>query len=439
MHPISRTAPLKTPEAGPRKIRGLRWWIAGALFSVTAVNYIDRETLSFLGPYLEREFHWRNQEFALLLIAFRVAYAAGQSLTGPLVDRLGTRLGLTITVAWYSLVAVLTSMAKGLRSFCVFRFLLGIGESANWPASTKAVAEWFPKHERAWAVAFFDSGTCGAAIVPTLVVFLLHRFGGWRPAFIVTGAFGFIWLAVWWRLYRPPEQHKRITAAERQLIARERSEDGLPPAQRSRWGQLVRLPQTWGIILARSLMDPVIFFVYDWLPIYIVAKGLRLENSLLVVWLPLLISEAGNFVGGGLSSSLIRRGWAVGQARKTVMMVFALGVSSIALTVFTSNLYALTALVTLSTFACGAWMTNGLVLPSDLYRSEAVATVSGMSGTGGGIATGISTFLVGFISDRYSFRPLLIGAGALPIAATAFVLLFIRNTRASGQGLVRRV
>ena len=157
----------------------LRWWIGLLLFSSTVINYIDRQTLSVLAPYLMREYNWKNEDFALVVIAFRLAYAGGQTAAGRFLDVVGTRLGLTLTVTWYSIAAMLTSLASGLRSFCGFRFLLGLGESANWPGATKAVAEWFPKRERGWAVALFDSGSSiGGAIAPLLVVWLYHTFGG---------------------------------------------------------------------------------------------------------------------------------------------------------------------------------------------------------------------------------------------------------------------
>jgi MFS transporter, ACS family, hexuronate transporter len=154
-----------------RPISNLRWWIGGLLFASTVINYLDRQTLSVLAPYLKNDYHWNNEQFALIVIAFRVSYSVGQTISGRIIDRIGTRKGLTITVVWYSLAAMSTSFAVGLRSFAVFRFLLGAGESANWPAATKAVSEWFPKRERGWAVALFDSGSSiGGAIAPLLVI-----------------------------------------------------------------------------------------------------------------------------------------------------------------------------------------------------------------------------------------------------------------------------
>jgi len=176
-------------------IRGLRWYIGGLLFLSTVINYIDRQTLSVLAPDIKREFGWNNQTFALLVISFRVAYALGQTACGRFLDAVGTRKGLSLTVAFYSISAMLASTASGLRSLCTFRFLLGAGESANWPGATKTVAEWFPRSESGWAVALFDSGSSiGAAIAPFLAFWVYEISGGWRPAFLVTGALGLLWI-----------------------------------------------------------------------------------------------------------------------------------------------------------------------------------------------------------------------------------------------------
>src|SRR5579864_743218 len=209
-----------------KPIASLRWWIGGLLFASTVINYLDRQTLSLLAPYLKREYHWTNSDYANIAIAFRVAYSIGQTVFGRLMDRIGTRRGLTLSVIWYSAVSMLTSLASGFYSFATFRFLLGAGESANWPAATKAVSEWFPKRERALATALFDSGSSiGGAIAPFIVLWIYFRWG-WRPAFAVPGVLGFLWLIAWRWLYYSPEQHPRISAAELSLIVADRAEDG---------------------------------------------------------------------------------------------------------------------------------------------------------------------------------------------------------------------
>jgi len=419
---------------GRRPIKHLRWWIGGLLFASTVINYIDRQTFSVLGPYLKIEYHWNNEQFALIIIAFRVAYSIGQTISGRIIDRVGTRKGLTVTVIWYSIAAMLTSLAVGLRSFAVFRFLLGAGESANWPAATKAVSEWFPKRERGWAVALFDSGSSiGGAIAPLLVIGLYKYFGGWRPTFIITGTLGFLWLGVWRWLYFPPEKHPRISEEELKTILDDRQDEELAEKRTSpamSWKDLVKLPQTWGIIAARTMTDPIWFFITDWFAIYLVAKGINPERALIAFWIPFVAADLGNFFGGGMSSWLIRRGWPVLRARKAVVIFGGLGMALLIPTIFTGNLFALAGLFAISTFAYASFSTIALVLPSDLYRSESVATVSGMSGTGAGLGTIVSTYLIGYVSDRYSFEPILIAASLVPLVGMVLVLLLIRDTRA---------
>ncbi len=420
----------ETTRVGPRPISNLRWWIGGLLFASTVINYLDRQTLSVLGPYLKIQYQWNNQQFATIVIAFRIAYSVGQTVAGRLIDRVGTRKGLTITVIWYSIAAMLTSLAMGLRSFAFFRFLLGAGESANWPAATKAVSEWFPKKERGWAVALFDSGSSiGGAIAPLLVVGLYKFFGGWRPAFVITGTLGFLWLGAWRMLYHPPESHPRISDAEREMILADRvkvENTGENDSSKSQWSELLKLPQTWAIIAARTLTDPVWFFITDWFAIYLVTKGINPEQGLLAFWIPFLAADLGNFFGGGVSSWLIKRGWSVINARKAVVIFGGLGMTLLIPTVFTSSLFSLAGLFAISTFAYASFSTMALVLPSDLYNTSSVATVSGMSGTGAGLGTIISTYLIGYVSDHYSFEPILITASLIPFVGMILVLVLIR-------------
>ncbi len=430
-----------------------RWWIGGLLFASTVINYLDRQTLSVLGPTLKLELHWSNQDFALVIISFRLAYAVVQAAAGAVLDRLGTRNGLTLSVLWYSTIACLTSLASGLRSFCAFRFLLGAGEAANWPGATKAVSEWFPRRERGWAVALFDSGSSvGAAVAPALVLLLVRHFGGWRPAFVVTGLLGFAWVVVWRFSYHPPERHPGLSESERRMILADRAEERgrfdddaeerLPlGAEIGRilrsWAELLRLRQTWGAIAARGLSDPVWFMIADWFAIYLAAKGFSLEQTAAGFWVPFLAADLGNFAGGGLSSHLIRRGWPVGRARKAVIVGGALGVLALVPAAFLSGFAVLVACFAVATFSYAALSTMALSLPADLYQSRAVATVSGLGGTGAGLGTIGSTYLIGLIADHFSFRPILVTASLVPLLAAGLVVLLVRNTARSGQGVLK--
>lgn len=413
------------------------------LFLSTIINYIDRQTLSLLAPYLKVQYHWTNTDYAYIVIAFRVAYSIGQTVFGRAIDRLGTRLGLTLTVAAYSLISLLTPLARGLYSFGLFRFLLGAGESANWPGAAKAVSEWFPKQERGLATAFFDSGSSvGGAIAPFIVLSIYFRWG-WRPAVAVPGLLGILWILLWRRIYQPPQLHPLVSKAERALIARDRDDlqaDGFP---RLSMADLLRLPQTWGTIVARSFTDPVWFFVTDWFPIYLVAKGFDLKSSFVAVWVPFIAADLGNFFGGIASGRLVKAGWSLGAARKAVVVFGGLGVILLIPTIFTTKLWMITLLFALATFAYAAFSTIANVLPSDLYHSTSVATVSGFGGTGSGIGTIIAFLLVGHYSDlrqgmtTHAFDPIIWVAGLIPFCGMILVLLLIRNTEATRKGLVR--
>ena len=353
------------------------------------------------------------------------------------MDRIGTRRGLTLTVIAYSVISMLTSLARGFYSFMTFRFLLGAGESANWPAATKAVSEWFPKRERALATALFDSGSSiGGAIAPFIVLEIYFRWG-WRPAVAIPGLLGFAWIIVWRWLYHAPEIHPRISEEERNLIAADRI--SLEPQQSLKqgtsWRDLLRLPETWGTIVAKSFTDPVWFFITDWFPIYLVAKGIELRSGLLAVWIPFIATDLGNFFGGAVSGYLVKRGWSVTSARKTVIVFGGIGVMLLIPTVLTNNLYAITLLFALSTFAYGSFTTMANVMPADLFPSESVASVSGLSGTGAGIGTIIAFKLIGHFSDlraasmAHSFDPILIVAGLVPFVGMILVLILIRDPK----------
>jgi ACS family hexuronate transporter-like MFS transporter len=444
--PVAATVSKKAP------IKNLRWYIGGLLFLSTVINYIDRQTLSVLGDHLVNEYKWSCTDFAMLIIAFRVAYAFGQTGAGRFLDWIGTRKGLSLSVTFYSVAAMLTSLATGLRSFAFFRFLLGAGEAANWPGATKAVSEWFPKRESGWAVALFDSGSSiGGAIAPFLVFWVYHTFGSWRPAFIVTGALGFLWLLLFRRLYHRPEDHPRLSAEERKYILTERADavtaETADRTQRLSYRTLLQLPQTWGYIIGKTLTDPIWFFITDWLAIFLASKGHKPEESLLAFWVPFLAADIGNFAGGGFSSWLIKRGWPVGAARKLVIVISGIGMTMLIPIVFTDSYLWLVACIAISTLAYASFSTMVLNLPADIYPTGSVAAVSGMGGTGAGIGTIIATYLIGLVSDcrsgsrpdPSSFEPILIAASLIPLVAMIAVLALVRNNRATREGTVNPI
>ncbi|HET8966552.1 MAG TPA: MFS transporter [Candidatus Acidoferrum sp.] len=426
-------------------IRNLRWWIGGLLFASTVINYIDRQTLALLAPFLTQEHRWTHTDYANLLISFRIAYSVGQTLCGRFIDRVGTKRGLSLSVLWYSIVSMATSLATGFYGFATFRFLLGAGESANWPGAAKAVSEWFPKRERGLAAALFDSGSSiGGAIAPFIVLPIYYRWG-WRPAFVIPGFLGFLWLFAWRRGYYLPADHPRISPAERQMILADTTETQLPAERRNSWAGLLKLPQTWGAIAAKTLTDPVWFFIADWFPLYLLAKGIPLKTGLIAFWVPFIGADLGNFFGGWASGYLIKRGWSLGAARKAVVIFGAIGVTLLIPTIFTANLAAIATLFGLATFCYAAFSTIANVLPSDLFTGGSVASVFGFSGTGAGIGTIIAFKLIGYFSDAnqsvpgHSFDKVIVVAGLVPLLGMILVLLLVRNTRATKEGLVRPV
>jgi ACS family hexuronate transporter-like MFS transporter len=422
----------------------LRWSIGALLFTSTVINYLDRQTLSILAPFLKADFHWDNTDYAVIVIAFRIAYSL-QTASGRLIDRLGTRRGITLTVAWYSLVSIFTPLARGLRSFAFFRFLLGAGESANWPAATKAVSEWFPKSERGLATALFDSGSSiGGAIAPFLILGIYTRWG-WRPAFVVPGLLGFLWLIVWRWLYYPPEFHPFVSAEERNMLLLERAPIETVPKEPLRWIQLLTIPQTWGVIVARTFTDPVWFFITDWFPIYLATKGFDLRDSLIAVWVPFIAADLGNFAAGFATGFLVKRGWAVGNSRRMVIVAGGCGMTLLIFAIFVSNLYVLTGLFALATFFYAAFSTIAHVLSTDLFPGPVVASVSGLGGTGSGLGTIAASYLVGRLADAnqaaaaHSFDSILVAGGIIPFVGMLLVLLLVRNNRFTELGQTRRI
>lgn len=264
---------------------------------------------------------------------------------------------------------------------------------------------------------------------------------------MIPGVLGFVWLIAWRWLYHPPETHPRIGQSERQMILADRFDSEARPSSsaKPRWSDLLRLPQTWGTIIAKAFTDPVWFFVTDWFPIYLVAKGIELRSGLIAVWIPFLAADLGNFFGGGMSGFLIKRGWALGKARKALVVFGGIGVTLLIPTILTTNLYLITLLFALATFCYASFSTIANVLPSDLYNSDSVASVSGLSGTGAGIGTIVAFKLIGYLSDArratttHAFDPIIVVAGLVPFLGMILVLLLVRNSQATKDGLVRRI
>ncbi|MEO8130316.1 MAG: MFS transporter, partial [Bryobacteraceae bacterium] len=288
-----------------------RWWIVWALFGSTVLNYFNRQTLSVLAPLISKELHLSHSELSHIFAAFQISYALTWLLGGIFLDVVGTRLGLSIAVVWWSLVSLITSFATSVSTFSALRFLLGIGEGFNWPGASKAVAESFPPQERGLAVAIFDSGSSvGGALAALCIPWIALKFG-WRTAFSFSGVLGFAWLAWWLLVYPAPSKAARAAARE-----------GRKRQSFRAWLPILRKRETWAIVLGRSLTDPVWWFYVFWLPQYLSdTRGFSLEKIALFAWIPFVAADAGNFAGGFASGALIKRGMSVMRARKVVCVV----------------------------------------------------------------------------------------------------------------------
>ena len=424
----------------PRSTGRVRWWIVWTLFFSTAINYISRQTFSVLAPLITAQFHLTHTELARILGAFQISYAVTWLLGGIFLDAVGTRIGLALAVVFWSLVNILTGFATSAFGFASFRFLLGIGEGLNWPGASKAVADWFPREERGLAVAIFDSGSSVGGAVAAMVIPIIALAFGWRWAFVFSGVLGFIWLAMWLRIYHPLDRHPRVTEAEVSLIRAGQDAHRIsarPGLQR--WLSLVRDRNVWGIVLGRALTDPIWWFYVFWLPQYLSdARGFSLERIALFAWLPFVAADLGNFTGGFVSGYCIRHGLSVISTRKWVCAISCLPILAGIPAFSVHNVYVALALICFALWGYASWSTMGLTLPSDLFPEDVVATITGLSGLAAGLAGTVFTLAVGVLVDRFSYRPAFLAAGLLPLFATASVLLLVRPSGSNPEASVRR-
>jgi MFS transporter, ACS family, aldohexuronate transporter len=410
------TQPVPRPsEIGASGKNRRRWWIVWTLFGSTAINYINRQTLSVLAPVISQQFHLNHAQLSNIFGAFQFAYAATWLLGGIFLDVVGTRLGLSIAVVWWSLVSIVTSFVNSAFSFGALRFLLGIGEGFNWPGASKAVSEFFPPEERGIAVAIFDSGSSvGGAIAAIAIPWIAIKVG-WRYAFTFSGVLGLVWLVAWLLVY-PRARSANNKSSNGSLHLRNLS--SLLP--------LLRLRETWAIVIGRSLTDPIWWFYVFWIPQYLSdTRGFSLKQIAIFAWIPFVASDIGNFAGGLSSGALIKRGVPVLLARKWVCIVSCVPLLAGIPAVLVGNPYSSLTLICFALFGYAAWSTMGLTFPSDLFRSEVVGSITGLSGLASGLSGTLFTLLVGTLVDRFSYVPAFMVAGTAPILATLAVVLLL--------------
>jgi ACS family hexuronate transporter-like MFS transporter len=419
-------APPVGPEIGrpARILYGLRWWILALIFTVTCINYIDRSSVGLLVTHIAPDIGITTRQYGFIGALLLLAYTVSQSVSGRLYDRYGARLGFTVSILVWCAAAMAHSTIAGFTSFAACSFFLGLGEAGNWPGAAKVIAEWFPQKERAIGMAIFNGGaSMGAVIAPLLVGRLLDPRFGWRISFLIIGSLGFIWLAAWLAIYKPLAQNPRLSQRERDYILEGQSavEQGAAPSLAS----LLALRQTWSILAARFLVDPIWWLYMLWLPTYLKeVRHFSLKDIGASAWVPYLAAAIGSLFGGWLAGRLISHGLSVNAARKTAIGIAACLMPFGILAAHAPSAYSALAYISIVLFGFQMWISNVQTLPSDLFANSAVGSVAGMGGTAAGISSLIFNLCTGFLVLHFGYSSVLTIAGVLgPIGAVALFLL----------------
>jgi ACS family hexuronate transporter-like MFS transporter len=395
-----------------------RWLICALLFFAATVNYMDRQVIALLKPTLQIQFGWTEVGYSDIVLAFQFAYAAGLLFVGKLIDKLGTRKGFALAVFFWSLAAMAHAAAGSIFQFALARFSLGLGEAGSFPASVKAVAEWFPRRGRALATGVFNSGTnVGAIVTPLVVPWITYRFG-WRMAFIATGALGFIWIVSWLAIYRRPEEGNLVSAAELAYIHSDREEE----SERIPLRTLLRLREAWAVAVGKFFTDPIWWVYLFWMPDFLSRRGLDLRGMALPLFVIYSGASIGSISGGWLSSSLLKRGWTLNASRKTALLVCALAVTPITIAARTTDARLAVLLIAIAAGAHQGWSANLYTLASDMFPRSAVGSVVGFASMVGAVGGMLVAKTVGYILQRTgSYVPVFLMAGLAYLVALVFV------------------
>lgn len=384
------------------KVGNYRWIVCALLFFATTINYIDRQVIGLLKPTLEVEFNWTEADYGYIVMVFAAMYALGYVLFGSFIDKVGTKVGYAVSVSVWSIAAMLHAVARSTVGFGLARGLLGLAEAGNFPAGVKAVAEWFPKKERALATGIFNSGTSIGAVAAPIIVPLILGAYGWYEAFWITGALGFVWLIFWWIFYEIPSKQKRLKQAEYDHIHSDADAEEEAAPVKLKWGQLLRLKQTWVFVIGKVMTDPIWWFFLFWLPSYFAdAFALDLTKPSLQLAVVYAATTFGSIGGGYLSSHFIKIGWPVLKARKTTLLIVAIAVTPIFLVQFAGNIWEVVVLISIATAAHQAWSANIFTIVSDMFPKKAVSTVVGIGGMSGSIASTLFPVFVGTLLAYY--------------------------------------
>ena len=411
-----------TPETMVRPRGGnYRWIICALLFFAATINYIDRQVIGILKPTLQAQFGWTEVNYSWIVFSFQAAYAIGLLGVGRLMDRIGTRLGFSFSIIFWSLAAMGHALARSVFGFGVARFFLGLGEAGNFPAAIKTVAEWFPKKERALATGIFNSGTNIGALVTPFVVPIITVTWGWRAAFLITGAVGFVWLVAWLALYRRPQEHPNLSKAELDYI----QSDPPDPDVKVPWARLLPHRQTWAFAIGKFMTDPIWWVYLFWLPDFLHKRhNLDLKDFGWPLATVYILADIGSIGGGWLSSSLIKRGWTVNASRKLAMLICALAVVPIVFAAQTSSLWIAVVLIGIAAAAHQGWSCNLFTTTSDMFPRHAIGSVVGIGGMAGAVGGMMIARLVGEILERTgSYVPIFIIAASAYLAALLVIHL----------------
>lgn len=385
-----------------------RWTICSLIFFATTINYLDRSVISLLKPFLEKQFAWTEQDYAHIVIAFQVAYAVGLLSVGRVIDKIGTKLGYALSTFFWSIAAIGHALANGTFGFGVARAALGFSEAGNFPAAIKTVAEWFPKKERALAAGIFNSGSNIGAIIAPLTVPWIAVNMGWKWAFIITGAIGFVWVVFWLIMYEIPAKHKHLSKAEADYILSDTDESPTQitggNASSVSWKKILSFKQTWAFVIGKFLTDPVWWFYLFWLPAFLKAQyHIEGTASALPVAAVYTITTFGSVFGGYLPLYFIKKGWPVYKARKISMLFYALCVIPVVFAQWAGsyNMWYAVLIIALAASAHQAWSANIFTTVSDMFPKKAVATVTGIGGMAGAVGGILIAWVSGILFDHY--------------------------------------
>jgi len=393
--------------SGLEKIGNYRWTICALVFFATTVNYLDRQVIALLkDDYLEPLFGWSETDYSNIVIAFQVAYAIGMLVAGWFIDKVGTKIGYAISLTIWSIAAILHSFARNTIGFAGARALLGISEAGNFPAAIKTIAEWFPKKERALATGIFNSGTNVGAILAPMTVPVIALTMGWQWAFILTGAFGLLWLIFWVIFYDIPQRQKRLKKAEYEYIHSddEPLKTDSQSKEKVRWSKLISFRQSWAFIIGKFLTDPVWWFYLFWLPSFLNKEyGMTKTDLVWPIATVYMMTTVGSIFGGWLSGYLIKKGWEVYKARRTAMLTFALCVIPVVMsqTLGKYNPWFAILIIGFAASAHQAWSANIFTTTSDMFPKKAVASITGLGGMAGAVGGILLSRLAGRLLDHF--------------------------------------